>query len=60
MSLSKPMQLVAFRLPAEERTRLEQIATARNVTLSYAIREGLKLYAREWAQERGDERVVTS
>jgi hypothetical protein len=43
---------MSFKLTAEERAALERIAAERDVTLSHAIREGLRLYAQEW-RERG-------
>ena len=52
MPISKPMQMFAVRLTAEERERLEQIARERHVTLSYAVREGLRLYAQDWAERQ--------
>lgn len=53
MPVSKPMQMFAVRLTEEERSQLERIAAERNVTLSYAIREGIKAYARELAERGG-------
>lgn len=44
MPVSTPMKLIAFRIPADERERLEQLAAERHVTLSDAFREGLRLY----------------
>ena len=44
MPVSTPMKLIAFRIPANERERLEQLAAERDVTLSDAFREGLRLY----------------
>jgi len=60
MPVSKPMQLMAFRLTEEERSQLERLAAERKVTLSYAIREGLRLYAREAVAERVGGRVAAS
>lgn len=55
---SKPMKIVAMRLDADEKARLEQLARERNITLSYAIREGLKLYLSDWtARDRDPSKV---
>jgi predicted transcriptional regulator len=53
VSLSKPMQMFAVRLTDEERAQLERVARERKVTLSYAIRQGLKLYLEDWS-DRGE------
>jgi predicted transcriptional regulator len=58
MAVSKPMQLMAFRLSEEERARLEAIAQERDVTLSDAIREGLQLLAED--ARRGRDRVAAT
>jgi predicted transcriptional regulator len=60
MPISKPMQVFAFRLTDEEKANLERIAAERRVTLSYAIREGLKLYARERSESSVGEHVATT
>jgi len=61
MTVSKPMQMFAVRLTEEERAQLDKIAAERHVTLSYAVREGIKLYAREIVAEHGaGGRVATS
>jgi hypothetical protein len=54
-TIGKPMQVVALRFPAEEREMLQRIADQYNVTLSWVIREGAKLYADDlakWLEER--------
>jgi predicted transcriptional regulator len=43
--VSVPMQVMALRLTAEEKTRLEQIAEERRVTLSWVLREAARMYA---------------
>ena len=43
-NVTKPMQIIAFRWTAEEKERLEAIARERRVTVSWMIREGLRLY----------------
>jgi hypothetical protein len=53
--ISKPMQVVALRLTEEERVKLQRIADENDVTLSWVIREGAKLYADDlakWLEER--------
>ena len=52
MSLSKPMQLFAIRLDADEKKRLEQLAAERHITLSYAMREGARQYLQEMSAKR--------
>jgi hypothetical protein len=47
--ISKPMEVVALRLSAEERDRLQAIADEHHVTLSWVIREGCRLYAQDAA-----------
>jgi hypothetical protein len=47
--ISKPMEVVALRLTAEERARLQDIADEHHVTLSWVIREGCRLYAQDAA-----------
>jgi predicted DNA-binding protein len=47
--ISKPMEVVALRLTAEERDRLQAIADEHHVTLSWVIREGCRLYAQDAA-----------
>lgn len=44
MPVSTPMKLCTYRMSEAEKKRLQQLARERNITLSYAIREGLKLY----------------
>jgi hypothetical protein len=41
---SRPMKLVTVWLTEEEKAKLDEYARERHVTLSYAMREGLKLY----------------
>jgi hypothetical protein len=53
--ISKPMQVVALRFNDEDRERLQRIADQYDVTLSWVIREGAKLYADDlskWLEER--------
>jgi Ribbon-helix-helix protein, copG family. len=53
--VSKPMQVVALRLTEDERERLQKIADENDVTLSWVIRQGAKLYAEDlstWLKER--------
>jgi len=52
MSVSKPMKLLTLRLDPDEKARLEQIAAERHVTLSYALREGARLYLEEFTAKR--------
>jgi predicted transcriptional regulator len=52
--ISVPMQVLAIRLTAEEKARLQEIADARRVTLSWVLREAARLYADEavsWIKE---------
>jgi hypothetical protein len=42
--ISRPMKLIALRIDEEEKSRLEQLAEERDVTLSRALREGAALY----------------
>ena len=61
MPLSGPMKTatVIARFTPDERRRLEQVARDRNVTLSEALREGLKLLAQdELAKVKPRERVA--
>ena len=60
MPVSKPMKLFAVRLSEEERLNLERIAAERNVTLSYAIREGIKIQIRELAERDAGGRFVAT
>jgi predicted transcriptional regulator len=49
-----PMQIVALRMTGEEKARLQEIADARRVTLSWVLREAARLYADDvarWAIE---------
>jgi predicted transcriptional regulator len=39
------MQVLALRLTTEEEARLQEIADARRVTLSWVLREAARLYA---------------
>jgi hypothetical protein len=53
--ISKPMRVVALRLTDEERTKLQRVADENDVTLSWVIRQGAKLYAEDlakWLEER--------
>jgi hypothetical protein len=53
--ISKPMQVVAVRLTEEERAKLQRVANEHDVTLSWVIRQGAKLYAEDlakWLDER--------
>lgn len=49
------MQLVALRFDPDEKARLAQLAAERNITLSYAIREGLRLYLDDVSMRREPE-----
>jgi predicted DNA-binding protein len=49
--VSTPMKLCTYRMGEAEKKRLQQLAAERNVTLSYAIREGLRLYLEEWSSQ---------
>jgi hypothetical protein len=56
--ISKPMKLVTVWLTEEEKATLDRLAKEEEVTLSKAIREGLKLYfedAKDWIEERHGE-----
>lgn len=58
MPYSKPMKLVTVWLTEEEKKRLDEVTAEQNITLSYAFREGLKLYfqdAKDWIEERQGE-----
>jgi predicted DNA-binding protein len=58
MPYSKPMKLVTFWLTEEEKVRLDELTKDQDITLSYAMREGLKLYfedAKDWIEERQGE-----
>jgi predicted transcriptional regulator len=53
--VSRPMKLVTVWLTEEEKATLDRLAKEEDVTLSKAIREGLKLYfedAKDWIEER--------
>lgn len=56
---SRPMKLVTVWMTEDEKAMLDALAEEQKITLSYALREGLKLYfedARDWIEERrGDE-----
>jgi len=47
--ISAPMRSATFllRLTEEEKRKLHELARERNVTLSYAMREGARLYLRD-------------
>jgi predicted transcriptional regulator len=52
--ISVPMQVLALRLTAEEKARLQEIADARRVTLSWVLREAARMYADDaagWMKE---------
>lgn len=51
MPVSTPMKLMTLRIPPAEKARLEKLARERNVTLSYALREGVKLYLEDLADD---------
>ena len=57
--VSKPMKLVTVWFTEEEKAFLDELAKKEDVTISKALREGLKLYfqdAKDWIEERqGDE-----
>lgn len=38
------MKIMTLRITPQEKARLEALAVERNVTLSYALREGARLY----------------
>ena len=42
-TISVPMQVLALRLTAEEKARLQEIADKRRVTLSWVLREAARL-----------------
>jgi hypothetical protein len=50
---SAPMKLVTVWLTEEEKATLDGLARDQKITLSYALREGLKLYfddTRDWIE----------
>lgn len=49
MPVSKPLQLISIRLSPDEKARLEELAREREVTLSHAFREGVRLYLSDWS-----------
>jgi hypothetical protein len=56
--VSKPMKLVTVWFTEEEKAFLDELAKKENVTISKALREGLKLYfqdAKDWIEERQGE-----
>jgi hypothetical protein len=56
--VSKPMKLVTVWFTEEEKAFLDELAKQENVTISKALREGLKLYfedAKDWIEERQGE-----
>ena len=59
MPYSKPMKMITLWMTPEEKAMLEEVARDADVTLSHALREGLKLYfedAKDWIEDRrGDE-----
>jgi predicted transcriptional regulator len=60
--VSTAMKLCTYRMSEAEKKRLQELARERNITLSYAIREGMRLYLEEWSvRDRSDagERVAT-
>lgn len=57
-----PMKLVTVWLTEEEKAKLDEFARKQDVTLSYAMREGLKLYfqdAKDWIEGRRGESEAT-
>lgn len=52
------MKLCTYRMSEVEKRRLQQLAAERNVTLSYAIREGVKLWMQDRSELVGDEVTV--
>jgi predicted transcriptional regulator len=66
MPLSTPMKLMALRMPEAEKRRLQELAREREVTLSYALREGARLYledAQRWRDSKApdpDRPVITA
>ncbi len=60
MPVSTPLRIMSFKLTQAERARLEEVARERDVTLSEAIREGLKLYAQEWRERATDGHTLVS
>jgi hypothetical protein len=52
LPVSKPMKLVAVRFSEDEKARLAEKAAERNITLSYAMREGLRLYLDDLSMRR--------
>jgi hypothetical protein len=56
--ISVPMQVLALRLTAEEKARLQEIADRRRVTLSCVLREAARLYSEDagrWIDEHKKE-----
>jgi predicted transcriptional regulator len=52
------MQVLALRLTADEKARLQEIADRRRVTLSWVLREAARLYAEDagrWIEEHRPE-----
>src|SRR5256885_9170348 len=47
--VSRPMKIITLRIDEEEKSRLEQMAEAGDVTLSRALREGAALYLSDLA-----------
>lgn len=52
MPLSTPMKIITLRFDPEEKARLQELAAARNITLSHALREGARLYLDEFSARR--------
>ena len=56
--VSVPMQVMALRLTPDEKSRLEQIAEERRVTLSWVLREAARLYADDAVSWINDHKAV--
>ncbi len=52
MPTTKPMKLFSLLLDEDEKKRLAELAAARNVSLSYAMREGARMYLQDWSAAR--------
>jgi hypothetical protein len=52
--LSKPMRMVTFKFTDEEKAALERLAAERNVTMTWAVKEGIRLQLEDLAAKRRD------
>jgi transcriptional regulator of met regulon len=55
MTVSTPMKLITLRLDEAEKEQLAKLAADRHVTLSYALREGARLYLEDFSGKREPE-----